>query len=84
MLGRFGTPLANHERSAQRAIIPVAKASRIDRGFVAIVPLRTLALASNVLFGIYGLLAHVYPVFVLHMILLPINLAKLYQIRFQK
>jgi hypothetical protein len=49
-----------------------------------IVPLRTLALASNILFGVYGLLAHVYPVFVLHMILLPINLAKLYQIRFQK
>src|SRR6266852_3827034 len=43
--------------------------------------LRTVALASNVLFGLYGLLGHVYPVLLLHMILLPINLAKLRQMR---
>lgn len=43
--------------------------------------LRTVALASNVLFGVYGLLGHVYPVLLLHMILLPINLAKLHQMR---
>jgi hypothetical protein len=43
--------------------------------------LRTVALASNVLFGLYGLLGHVYPVLLLHMILLPINLAKLHQMR---
>lgn len=43
--------------------------------------LRTVALASNLLFGLYGLLGHVYPVLLLHMILLPVNLAKLYQIR---
>lgn len=49
-----------------------------------IVPLRTLALASNIMFGAYGLLAHIYPVALLHMILLPINLVKLYQIRFHK
>jgi len=39
--------------------------------------LRMFALASNVLFSIYGLLAHIYPVVFLHMILLPINLLKL-------
>jgi hypothetical protein len=49
-----------------------------------IVPLRAFALASNILFGIYGLLAHIYPVVLLHMILLPINFAKLYRIRSQK
>ena len=43
--------------------------------------LRTIALASNVLFGLYGLLGHVYPILVLHMILLPINLARLRQLR---
>jgi len=40
--------------------------------------LRMLALASNVLFSAYGLLAHIYPVVLLHMILLPINLLKLW------
>jgi hypothetical protein len=40
--------------------------------------LRMLALASNLLFSAYGLLAHIYPVVFLHMILLPINLTKLY------
>jgi hypothetical protein len=42
--------------------------------------LRRLALASNVLFVLYGLLAHIYPVFCLHIILLPINLVKLLRI----
>jgi hypothetical protein len=42
-----------------------------------IVPLRILAVVSNVLFGFYGVLAHLYPVFFLHSILLPINLFKL-------
>ena len=43
--------------------------------------LRTLALLSNVLFILYGLLAHIHPVFFLHVVLFPINLAKLHQIR---
>jgi hypothetical protein len=33
-----------------------------------IVPLRAFALASNILFAVYGLLAHVYPVVLLHTI----------------
>jgi CRP/FNR family transcriptional regulator, cyclic AMP receptor protein len=48
-----------------------------------IVPLRLLALTSNVLFSTYGLLAHIYPVAFLHLLLLPINLVKLYRIRWQ-
>jgi hypothetical protein len=47
-----------------------------------IVALRVFALASNVLFCVYGLLAHVYPVFLLHVILMPINLLKLWRLRF--
>jgi hypothetical protein len=47
-----------------------------------IVWLRLLAILSNVLFGIYGLSAHLYPVFFLHSILLPVNLFKLAQLRF--
>ena len=45
----------------------------------SIVPLRIVAILSNVLFASYGLLAHLYPVFLLHAILLPINLLKLAQ-----
>jgi hypothetical protein len=46
-----------------------------------IVPLRILAVVSNLLFGTYGVMAHLYPVFVLHSILLPINLFKLAQLQ---
>ena len=45
----------------------------------SIVPLRIVAILSNVLFVSYGLMAHLYPVFLLHAILLPINLLKLAQ-----
>src|SRR6516165_4709469 len=46
----------------------------------SIVHLRIVAILSNVLFVSYGLLAHLYPVFLLHAILLPINLLKLAQL----
>lgn len=46
-----------------------------------IIPLRACALASNLLFGVYGLLAHIYPVMFLHMLLLPINLVKLWRLK---
>lgn len=47
-----------------------------------ILSLRLVALASNVLFSTYGLLAHIYPVVLLHLLLLPINLLKLWRLRF--
>src|SRR5580704_3853179 len=43
----------------------------------SIVPLRIVAILSNVLFALCGLSAHLYPVFLLHSILLPINVFKL-------
>jgi hypothetical protein len=46
-----------------------------------IVSLRVLAIVSNVLFGLYGVFAHLYPVFLLHSILLPINVFKLAQLQ---
>ncbi len=46
-----------------------------------IVALRTLALLSNILFMLYGLCAHIYPVLILHLILLPVNLFKLRRIK---
>jgi hypothetical protein len=49
-----------------------------------IVSLRSVAIASNVLFIIYGMLGHIYPVFFLHITLLPINLIKLYQIQHRR
>jgi hypothetical protein len=45
-----------------------------------ILSLRTFSLLSNVLFILYGLSAHIYPVFFLHVVLLPVNLVKLYRI----
>ena len=44
------------------------------------VPLRAVAICSNVLFASYGALAHIYPVLILHTILLPVNSVRLYQI----
>jgi len=43
-------------------------------------PLRAVAICSNVLFVAFGALAHVYPVFVLHAILLPVNIVRLMQL----
>ena len=43
------------------------------------IPLRILALVSNVLFIAYGFVDHLYPVFVLHAILFPVNALRLVQ-----
>ncbi|MEK9281601.1 MULTISPECIES: hypothetical protein [unclassified Bradyrhizobium] len=43
--------------------------------------LRLLAMGSNILFILFGAMAHIYPVLLLHLVLLPINLARLMQIR---
>ncbi len=45
------------------------------------IPLRILALGSNVLFMAYGYVDHLYPVFLLHAILFPVNALRLIQIR---
>ncbi len=37
------------------------------------VPLRLVAILSNILFLLFGYIEHIYPVFFLHMALLPIN-----------
>jgi len=44
------------------------------------VPLRIFAIGSNVLFAAYGGFAHIYPVLMLHLILLPVNSIRLIQI----
>jgi len=46
-----------------------------------ILSLRIFAVLSNVLFILYGLLGHIYPVFFLHVALLPINLVKLHRLQ---
>jgi CRP/FNR family cyclic AMP-dependent transcriptional regulator len=43
------------------------------------IPLRILALASNVLFVAYGYFEHVYPVLILHAALFPVNFLRLVQ-----
>ena len=45
-----------------------------------ILPLRGLAIASNILFIVYGLAAQLYPVLLLHAVLLPINIGKIFQL----
>jgi len=45
------------------------------------IPLRVLAIASNVLFCSYGYFGHIYPVLILHLALLPINTIRLIQIQ---
>ena len=46
-----------------------------------ITALRSVALLSNVLFVLYGCLAHIYPVLLLHAVLFPVNVIKLYRIQ---
>ena len=46
-----------------------------------IIPLRVVAILSNVAFMTYGLGGHLYPVFILHAILLPLNCLRLPQMR---
>jgi CRP-like cAMP-binding protein len=43
------------------------------------IPLRILALVSNVLFAAYGYLDHLYPVLILHAVLFPVNALRLVQ-----
>jgi hypothetical protein len=43
--------------------------------------LRRLAVASNISFILFGLFADIMPVLVLHLLLLPCNMFRLYQIR---
>jgi CRP/FNR family cyclic AMP-dependent transcriptional regulator len=43
------------------------------------IPLRVLALGSNVLFMAYGYADHLYPVLMLHAILFPVNALRLLQ-----
>ena len=46
------------------------------------IPLRVTAILSNILFGLFGLWAHIYPVMLLHLILFPVNIVRLVQIRY--
>lgn len=43
------------------------------------IPLRVVALGSNVLFCAYGYFDHLYPVLILHAVLFPVNLLRLVQ-----
>jgi CRP/FNR family transcriptional regulator, cyclic AMP receptor protein len=43
-------------------------------------PLRIVAICSNVLFATFGALAHIYPILVLHIILCPINVVRLFAV----
>jgi hypothetical protein len=45
----------------------------------AMIPLRVTAICSNVLFAVFGGVAHIYPVLVLHVVLFPVNVARLHQ-----
>ncbi len=44
------------------------------------VPLRIVAIGSNLLFASFGAATHIYPVLMLHLVLLPVNVVRLIQI----
>ena len=46
------------------------------------IPLRVIAILSNILFSLFGFWAHIYPVMLLHLILFPVNIVRLMQIRY--
>src|SRR5437763_15162974 len=46
-----------------------------------LIPLRVIGILSNVAFMTYGLSGRIYPVFILHAILLPLNCIRLVQMR---
>jgi CRP/FNR family cyclic AMP-dependent transcriptional regulator len=46
-----------------------------------IIPLRMFAILSNIAFVVYGFYAKVYPVLILHLFLLPLNVLRLYQMQ---
>ena len=46
-----------------------------------ITPLRLVAIASNVLFILFGLLSHTLPIMILHCLLLPLNIWRLVEMR---
>jgi hypothetical protein len=45
-----------------------------------ILPLRGFAIVSNILFIVYGVAGQLYPVLLLHVVLLPINISKVVQL----
>lgn len=45
------------------------------------IPLRAVAMCSNVVFIVYGLMVGAHPIVVLHILLLPLNLTRLLQMR---
>jgi CRP-like cAMP-binding protein len=47
----------------------------------AMIPLRAVAIASNIAFITYGFGRHLYPVLILHALLLPLNCLRLMQMR---
>jgi hypothetical protein len=49
----------------------------------SMLPLRLIAILSNILFLLYGHIAHIHPVFLLHVALLPINALRLFAFRRQ-
>lgn len=45
------------------------------------IPLRSIAIASNVAFIIYGFYGELYPVLILHSLMLPLNIFRLFQMK---
>jgi CRP/FNR family cyclic AMP-dependent transcriptional regulator len=56
-----------------------AAASVLATFCMRMIPLRILALGSNVLFCLYGYFDNLYPVLTLHLVLFPVNLIRLIQ-----
>jgi len=46
-----------------------------------ILTLRIIAISSNIAFILYGFEGHLYPIFILHSLLLPLNLYRIVELR---
>jgi hypothetical protein len=64
-------------------VLGYAASSAVLASFLmgSMVPLRLVAILSNILFLSYGYFAHILPVLILHAALLPINIARLAALR---
>src|ERR1700685_2509965 len=78
-----GGPTGGAHRMSWITLVGYAASSAVLATFCmkTMRPLRIVALGSNVLFATYAFFGGLYPVLILHLVLFPINLARLVQLQ---
>ncbi len=75
----FHLNIASHFELAQAVAAVAVVLNIVVYSMKTMIPLRVLAIATNVLFIIYAAMTGIYPTLVLNCILLPLNCTRLYQ-----